>query len=206
MALRTNQHPPNTDVQLWDQLKSGNELAFGKLLAKYFNPLQNYGYKFVQNEDFVKDCVQEVFIEIWNRRDRISTPDSVRAYLLSCVRKRVVREGYRQRVLKDDEPANLENEGSFVEFSPEWSMIEQESLAETTHRIANALNKLPKRQREVIYLRFYQNLERDEIAAIMDVNPQSVSNLMQVAFKTFREHWAGVLILIGLVGRLFSNL
>ncbi|NID12019.1 RNA polymerase sigma factor [Fibrivirga algicola] len=206
MALRTNQHPPNTDVQLWNQLKSGNELAFGKLLAKYFNPLQNYGYKFVQNEDFVKDCVQEVFIEIWNRRDRISTPDSVRAYLLSCVRKRVVREGYRQRVLKDDEPANLENEGSFVEFSPEWSMIEQESLAETTHRIANALNKLPKRQREVIYLRFYQNLERDEIAVIMDVNPQSVSNLMQVAFKTFREHWAGVLILIGLIGRLFSNL
>ncbi|ARK10509.1 sigma-70 family RNA polymerase sigma factor [Fibrella sp. ES10-3-2-2] len=206
MALRTNQHPPNTDVQLWNQLKSGNELAFGKLLAKYFNPLQNYGYKFVQNEDFVKDCVQEVFIEIWNRRDRISTPDSVRAYLLSCVRKRVVREGYRQRVLKDDEPANLENEGSFVEFSPEWSMIEQESLAETTHRIANALNKLPKRQREVIYLRFYQNLERDEIAVIMDVNPQSVSNLMQVAFKTFREHWAGLLILIGLIGRLFSNL
>ncbi|MEZ0487418.1 RNA polymerase sigma factor [Fibrella aquatica] len=206
MALRTNQHPANTDIQLWQHLKSGNELAFGKLLTKYFNPLQNYGVKFVQDEDFVKDCVQEVFIEIWNRRDRISTPDSVRAYLLSCVRKRVIREGYRQRILKDDEFVNLDNDASFVEFSPEWSMIEQENLAETTHRIADALNKLPKRQREVIYLRFYQNLERDEIAAIMDVNPQSVSNLLQVAFKAFREHWGGMLLLTGLISRLFSNL
>jgi DNA-directed RNA polymerase specialized sigma24 family protein len=64
---------PTPDSQLWQQLKNGSELALGKLLAKYFNPLQNYGYKFVRNEDFVKDCVQEVFIEIWNRRDRIST-------------------------------------------------------------------------------------------------------------------------------------
>ncbi len=159
----------------------------------------------MQNEAFVKDCVQEVFIDIWNRRDRISTPDSVRAYLLSCVRKRVIREAYRQRILKEDESADLDNAISFVEFSPEWSMIEQESLAETTHRIADALNKLPKRQREVIYLRFYQNLERDEIAAIMDVNPQSVSNLMQVAFKSFRENWVGFFLLTNLVKLLFAN-
>ncbi len=205
MALSTNSYPANNDVQLWLQLKDGDELAFGKLLTAYFNPLQNYGYKFVQNEDFVKDCVQEVFIEIWNRRDRISTPDSVRAYLLSCVRKRVIREGYRQQILKDDTVTDLENEASFVEFSPEWSMIEQESIAETTHRIADALNKLPKRQREVIYLRFYQNLERDEIAAIMDVNPQSVSNLLQVAFKSFREHWVGMMLLTAMIGLLFSK-
>ncbi len=205
MALSTNSYPANNDVQLWLQLKDGDELAFGKLLTAYFNPLQNYGYKFVQNEDFVKDCVQEVFIEIWNRRDRISTPDSVRAYLLSCVRKRVIREGYRQQILKDDTVTDLENEASFVEFSPEWSMIEQESIAETTHRIADALNKLPKRQREVIYLRFYQNLERDEIAAIMDVNPQSVSNLLQVAFKSFRENWVGMILLTAMAGLLFSK-
>ncbi|WP_332369142.1 RNA polymerase sigma factor [Spirosoma telluris] len=167
MAIRSNSNSTHTDIQLWEQLKNGSELAFGKILANYFNPLQNYGCKFVRDEDFVKDCVQEVFIEIWNRRDRISTPDSVRAYLLSCVRKRVLREGHRQHILREDASIDLENELTFVEFSPEWLLIEQESVAETTHRIADALNKLPKRQREVIYLRYYQNLERDEIAAIM---------------------------------------
>ena len=185
-----------TDLQIWLQLQGGSELALGQLLTRYFNLLQNYGYKFVRNEAFVKDCVQEVFIEIWNRRTRIATPVSVRAYLLSCVRKRVVREAYRQRIPNDDEVAEPEDEAAFVEFSPEWTLIEQESLQETTHRVAEALNQLPRRQREVIYMRYYQNLDRDEIAAIMDVNPQSVSNLLQAAFKTFRENWVGLILLI----------
>ena len=188
------------DKQLWQQLRDGSELALGKLLAKYFNPLQNYGYKFVRDEDFVKDCVQEVFIEIWNRREQISTPESVRAYLLSCVRRRVLRESHRQHILKEEWPIDLENDLSFVAFSPEWLLIEEEGLADTTLRIADALNRLPKRQREAIYLRFYQNLERDEIAAIMGVNAQSVSNLLQSAFKSFRENWVGLISIVILFG------
>ncbi len=188
--------PAQTDGVLWQQLQNGSELALGKLINRYFNPLLNYGYKFIRDEAFVKDCVQEVFIEIWNRRDRISSPDSVRAYLLSSVRKRVLREGYRQQIIRDDAPPDLENNGNLTDFSPEWTIIEQESLTETTHRIADALAKLPKRQREVIYLRYYQNLERDEIAAIMQVNPQSVSNLLQAAYASMRENWPIVLLLI----------
>jgi RNA polymerase sigma factor (sigma-70 family) len=185
--------PVQTDGLLWQQLQKGSELALGKLISRYFNPLLNYGHKFVRDEAFVKDCVQEVFIEIWNRRDRITTPDSVRAYLLSSVRKRVLREGYRQQIVRDDQPHDLENDGTLIDFSPEWTVIEQESLAETTQRIAEALAKLPKRQREVIYLRYYQNLERDEIAGIMNVNPQSVSNLLQAAYASIRENWVVLL-------------
>ena len=192
----------STDEELWQQLKGGRELALGKLLAKYFNPLQNYGYKFVRDENFVKDCVQEVFIEIWNRREQISTPDSIRAYLLSSVRRRVLRESQRQHILKAEWSADLENDLSFVAFSPEWLLIEEESLADTTLRITNALNQIPKRQREVIYLRFYQNLDRDEIAAIMGVNPQSVSNLLQSAFKSFRENWVSFPLLALVLGYL----
>lgn len=187
------------DFQLWQQLKNGSELALGKLIKKYFNPLQNYGYKFMRDEVFVKDCVQEVFIEIWNRRQQISQPDSVKAYLLSSVRKKVLRESYRQKIQRTEEVTDVENDGNFIEFSPEWSIIEQESLSELTQKVADLLNQLPKRQREVIYLRFYQNLEREEIAEIMGVNPQSVSNLMQTAFKTFRENWTNLALLVSLL-------
>ncbi len=183
----------NNDSQLWQQLKNGSELALGKLIKKYFNLLQNYGYKFVRNEDFVKDCVQEVFVEIWNRRQNISQPDSVRAYLLSSVRKRILRESVRQKINGEDEIINIENDLKFAEFSPELVIIEQENMQETIQKVAVLLNLLPKRQREVIYLRFYQNLERDEIAQIMSVNSQSVSNLLQAAFKTIRENWSGII-------------
>jgi len=188
-----------SDLQLWIQLKNGSELALGKLIKKYFNTLQNYGYKFVRDEDFVKDCVQEVFIEVWQRRDRLSTPDSVRAYLLSSVRKRVLREGFRQQIIKEDEPLDLENNWHFVELPHERLMIEEEHEAQLKHKIGTLLNQLPKRQREAIYLQFYQNLEREEIAQIMDIHPQSVSNLLQTAFKLFRENWRVVYALLGIL-------
>ena len=193
MIPQEAQPSTNNDSQLWQQLKNGSELALGKLIKKYFNLLQNYGYKFIRNEDFVKDCVQEVFVEIWSRRQNISQPDSVRAYLLSSVRKRILRESVRQKINGDDEIINIENDLKFAEFSPELVMIEQENTQETIQKVTLLLNSLPKRQREVIYLRFYQNLERDEIAQIMGVNAQSVSNLLQAAFKTIRENWSGLI-------------
>ncbi len=187
-----------SDTQLWMQLKSGSELALGKLIKKYFNPLQNYGYKFVRDEDFVKDCVQEVFIEIWQRRERLTTPDSVRAYLLSSVRKKVLREGFRQQIIKEEETVDLENDRHFAELSHEWSLIEEENIAQLTQQVSTLLNRLPKRQREAVYLQFYQNLEREEIAQIMDINPQSVSNLLQTAFRLFRENWQAVYLFLGI--------
>ncbi|MCF0069727.1 sigma-70 family RNA polymerase sigma factor [Dyadobacter sp. CY261] len=195
--MNPSPYPGHSDRVLWQHLKDGSELALGTLIRQYFNPLLNYGLKFVRDEAFVKDCVQEVFIEIWNRRERVTVPESVRAYLLSSVRKRVLREAYRQQILRDEQPADLENDGNFVEFSPEWTLIENESLAQTKERIEHALAKIPKRQREVIYLRYYQNLERDEIAQIMNVNPQSVSNLLQTAYTSMREYWPMILLLKG---------
>jgi RNA polymerase sigma factor (sigma-70 family) len=193
MIPQEAQPSTNNDSQLWQQLKNGSELALGKLIKKYFNLLQNYGYKFVRNEDFIKDCVQEVFVEIWSRRQNISQPDSVRAYLLGSVRRRILRESVRQKINGEEEIINIENDLKFAEFSPELVIIEQENTQETIQKVAVLLNLLPKRQREVIYLRFYQNLERDEIAQIMSVNSQSVSNLLQAAFKTIRENWSGII-------------
>lgn len=183
--------PHEADSLLWRQIKEGSELALGRLVHRYANALQNYGYKFIPDHDFVKDCVQEVFIDIWSRRQTLTLPDSVRAYLLSSVRRRVLRQGFRQQVMRTDNPTDWEDHLDFVEFSPEWLLIEQETVAEKAQRVALLLNQLPKRQREVVYLRFYQNLERDEIAEIMGVAPQSVSNLVQSAFKTFRDLWTG---------------
>lgn len=193
MIPQEAQPSTNNDSQLWQQLKNGSELALGKLIKKYFNLLQNYGYKFVRNEDFIKDCVQEVFVEIWSRRQNISQPDSVRAYLFSSVRRRILRESVRQKINGEEEIINIENDLKFAEFSHELVIIEQENTQETIQKVAVLLNLLPKRQREVIYLRFYQNLERDEIAQIMSVNSQSVSNLLQAAFKTIRENWSGII-------------
>jgi RNA polymerase sigma factor (sigma-70 family) len=197
MSFSTSSNPVN-DTHLWQQMKQGSELALGKLIKKYFNLLQNYGFKFVKDEAFVKDCVQDVFIAIWTHRETIMSPQSIHAYLLSSVRRKVLREKVRQRLDQKQNANPVEKEADLLDFSHEWLLIEQESLNEMTQKVSELLNELPKRQREVLYLRFYQNLERAEIADIMGINEQSVSNHLQAAFKNFKDNWRQIIICIGL--------
>ncbi|MBU6169170.1 MAG: sigma-70 family RNA polymerase sigma factor [Bacteroidetes bacterium] len=197
MSFSTSSNPLN-DTQLWQQLKLGSELALGKLIKKYFNQLQHYAFKFVKDEAFIKDCVQDVFISIWTHRETIIIPQSIHAYLLSSVRRKVLREKVRQRLDQKTGTNPVEKEADLLDFSHEWLLIEQESLNEMTKKVSELLNELPKRQREVLYLKYYQNLERAEIADIMGINEQSVSNHLQAAFKNFKDHWQQIIICISI--------
>lgn len=193
-----------TDIQYWIQLKEGSEFALSKLVKKYFNLLQNYAFKFNQDRDFIKDCVQEVFIEIWQRREKVNVPDSVKAYLMGSVRSKVFREISRQKINNSDTDFDLENNNLLLESSFESFLIEQESVTELEKKMKDSLDKLPQRQREVLYLQYYQNMSRDEIAQIMDINTQSVSNLTQRAYKALKDNW-GLILIILMLGRQYSE-
>ena len=74
-----------------------------------------------------------------------------------------------------------------VEFSIEHHLIREQTLRETATKFSDALNKLPKREKEIIYLRFYQNLEISEIVEVMEINSQSVYNLLHKALSHLRD-------------------
>lgn len=183
------------DSQLWKDLVAGDEQALGSLMHIHYRSLLNYGQKFIRDEEFLKDCIQELFIEIWNRRRSLTVPDNVRAYLFSSLRRKIYREGHKLQLFEHYEVADTEDLTAVdVEFSPEWWLIEEESLAERTRKMGDLLNRLPKRQREVIYLKYYQELSREEIAQILAISPQTVSNLIQMAFMNLRDRIKNVAI------------
>ena len=74
-----------------------------------------------------------------------------------------------------------------IQFTPEEMLTHQESESFKTKNLAALLNKLPKRQREVIYLKYYYNLNTKQISEVMEVNYQSVVNFMHKAIKRLRE-------------------
>lgn len=180
-------------------MKAGSELAFSKLVKLYFRPLANYGFRFVRDEEFIKDCVQEVFIEIWKRRERISVPDSVKAYLLSSVRRKLYRESSRQKIEAGEFELDFANDPSLTEDPFEWAWIEAEQEQQIQAKVNAVLNELPRRQREVVYLQYFQNMSREEIADTMGINPQSVSNLLQSAFKFIRTRWDFLKVIVVMV-------
>ncbi|QRR00273.1 RNA polymerase sigma factor [Dyadobacter sandarakinus] len=172
----------------WQLALAGDRTSFQALLDGTYGLMFQYGCKFTRDRELVKDGIQDVFLEIFEKRATINADIPPKAYLLASLRRRLHRLGERQRwvVLEEDLP---EQEGFGIEMSFEHHLIHSETTRDEADQLARLINQLPARQQEALYLRFFQGLERDDIAYLMDIQPQSVSNLQQEAFKWLRLQW-----------------
>lgn len=181
------------DSLLWQSLKRSEKAAYEILLKKYYPIVLNYGVRFYKDKEFVKDCVQDLFIEIWNRREYLADVVSVKSYLLQSIRKNIIRESSRLRWFREADKISDDHDFD-VEFDIETYLISREVENELLQKLRFELDKLTKRQREVIFLRFNQDLSYEEIAIIMDINYRSVVNLIHEAIKAIRKNWFSVLL------------
>jgi RNA polymerase sigma factor (sigma-70 family) len=194
MSNDSNQPIKPDDSVLWDLFRAGDESAYTRLMKMYAKTLFNYGFRICQDKDFLKDCIQDIFLELWNRRLKISPTPAVKYYLFKALRLRI----FREQAKWNRGEALDENYEFIVEFNIETKMIADLETVELSTRIQQVLNALPNRQREIMYLRFYEGLDFDNISQIMDISKQSVHNLLQKAYKSFRSEW---LILIALFSK-----
>jgi RNA polymerase sigma factor (sigma-70 family) len=172
--------------RLWKSFTEGGEMGLRKIMKKYYGTMFNYGCKFSKNDDYIKDCIQEVFIALWQYRERLDLPDSIKAYLLTALRRKMLANRVKAELisLEDDKVSD----GLFsLDPSPERSLIDDEDVAVQGRLVSELLDKLSTRQREVVYLKFYQGLTREEIAKVMGLSQQSVSNLLQKAIHSLRK-------------------
>lgn len=188
MNLSTHLQGASDDKMMWQRFIAGEVDAFDKLMSSQFRALFHYGSKFSRDKEFVKDCIQDLFLILWERRDNLSTDIAVKPYMMASLRRLMHRNLSSRSRMFDD---NLSNqEGSFeIEFSVEQEYIANESTLVLTQKLKKLLDELPRRQKEVIYLKYFQELDRNQISDIMEVSPQTVSNLLQIAIKHLKKHW-----------------
>ncbi|MFA6083867.1 RNA polymerase sigma factor [Mucilaginibacter sp.] len=180
------------DSELWKLFREGDSLAYTKLVETYSRSLYDYGYRIVPDKDFIKDCLQDVFMELWNRRIRINDTASVKNYLFKAIRLRIFRQQSKWSL-----PEQISEDYHFrFEIDTEASWIENDETDSTLKRLNTILHTLPARQREIIYLRFYENLEFETIAQILNISKQSIYNSLQKSFKKFRAEWLIQLIML----------
>ena len=177
-----------SDEELWQLTRENHESSFNQLMERHLPSLLHYGGKFSEDYALVQDCVQDVLADLWLRRTRESPILSVRAYLFAAVRNRVCREARkagRTGILdENDEYSPFE-----AVFSVEESWIAGESEHERLHKLNHLVNRLPPRQKEILYLRYYQGLEKNQIAEVLDIHYQSVSNLLHRALTALRKQF-----------------
>jgi RNA polymerase sigma factor (sigma-70 family) len=176
------------DTQLWDEFKAGDDQALVFMYKQHYQVLFKYGIKVCQNKDLTKDCIQDIFTELWDNRDKVKPVQHVKAYLLKYFRRHLFGKMLLEKRNMDIE--NLELSAFGVESPFESLLIKEQISSDTKERVLRACQQLSKRQQEAIHLRFYSDLTYDQIAEIMDLRYQSVRNLLHESIKVLRKHTA----------------
>ena len=129
---------------------------------------------------------------MWKLYGTIQSVENVKAYLLIVLKSHMIRDLTNKRMMFH---STIDEDYSFsVEFSADMRMIEEEHEIYQVRKLEVAMNHLPKRQKELIYLRFYQNLSFEQIAEVMNLGRQSVYNLFQKSLNNLRKNWPVVIL------------
>ncbi|HEV3324545.1 MAG TPA: sigma-70 family RNA polymerase sigma factor [Puia sp.] len=176
---------PDQDALLWLQFKEGSRDAFAALYQRHITPLIAYGLKLCPDSDLLKDQIQELFVELWNSRKNLSPIGSVRFYLFKALRYKLIRLE-KNRNLRDH-AARIAMDLNSMQDSVETSIIGDEVSASQVDSLRQAIKALTVRQQEAIQLRYYQGFSNEQIANLMDLNYQSVNNLLHRALSRLKE-------------------
>lgn len=172
------------DVLLWDSLRKGNDIAFSTLYKKYVQSLFNYGMHIHPNRDLIKDCIQELFIKFWEKRESLGSIEKVNFYLFRSF-KNLLSHKIETSSKKKPLTQNLIDQMA-PELPVENFYINSEMVDQRIIRLKKAVLLLTDRQREVILLRFFQGFEAKEIAEIMNLSIPGVHNLISLTIKSLR--------------------
>lgn len=175
------------DEQLWQVFKNGSRAALAYLYQLYFFKLYNYGIKICQDEDLVKDSIQELFVYLWKKKENLSENNAIKLYLYKSLRRSIytqLRKNQRSLFKKEiTEQYRFE----FI-LSSEQALIAQEISAQQKEELLQALNQLPQRQKEVVFLRYFENLSPQEVSIAMSLTLNSTYVLLSRAISFLKKH------------------
>lgn len=192
------------DVNEWNAFRGGDDEAFMRLYRQHLSALYNYGYNLARDQALVEDAIQDLFLSLHQHRDGLGTAQNVRAYLIQSLRHRILY------LLKNtDFVQKLTEANTFlIDTAQEPDWVQDEADAERSRRLKHLLNQLPKRQREALYLIYFEQLSYPEAAQSMGVDVKSVYNFIYKALTTIRQttgvtDWLLILAGVGLLAKFF---
>jgi len=169
---------------LWHNFIAGNTDAYARLYDIYADKMFSYGCTFTSDHESVKDCIMDIFVDIYDKRKKLDHVRNVQVFLFVSLKNRLI-----DKIRKTGREEATDNFNIFrIDISVEEVLIKSEQEKEIREKVNKLLQSLSNRQREVIYFRYVEELSYEEIAAIMNMNYQSVRNLLHRAIMKMREN------------------
>lgn len=169
---------------LWGNFKKGSQDAFAKIYQHYFKNLYEYGMRIQPNKELVMDCIQDLFVKLWTNKKQLGEVSNIKSYLLVALRSTIYNKSQKDSRMKPVETT----EDYFFEmtFSAEARFIEKEISTERSKKLFDAMNQLNARQKEMLYLKYFEELDYAEIAHIMGITVKGAYKLSARAMDAIK--------------------
>lgn len=172
----------------WQRFRQGDYQAYAWLYDHFFSDLYNYGYQLSERqEELVEDGIHDLFVTLWKQRTQLGEVHYVKSYLFACLRRNLIRSMNRQRRREAIEARTIRDHFQ-VSQCRETRLVEEQTEQEQIQRLRTLINQLPDQQREVLFLRYYEDLSCPEIAELLAIKVTSAYTLLSRALKSLKAH------------------
>jgi RNA polymerase sigma factor (sigma-70 family) len=175
---------PIGEMVLWQNLLSGDKKALASIYTRYFDPLYNYGIKISSDTVIVEDAIQDLFIEIWNRRGGLNKEvKSIKHYLYTCLRRKIILKINQQHNTIDiDKIASFD-----IALSDKSHYLNNQLNTELRQKLIEVIGTLSPKQKEALFLIYFEELSYEEVAVIMSLKIKTVYNLIHQAISRLKD-------------------
>ena len=186
---RMNQYREEHIIYLWESFLRGNDKSFSSLYELYINQLISYGYKLCADREIVHDSLQEIFIDLFMKRTKLNVDiKNLKAYLFISLRNSLFKKIKSSKKVELLEIKEDKFDFDFtIEYSHQDKLIEEETTREIRQTLKAAVLKLPPKQKEIIYLKFEEEMSYPEITDIMMISVESARKLLYRALLSLRS-------------------
>jgi RNA polymerase sigma factor (sigma-70 family) len=188
--LRTMSAPDKTKLEyLWKSFLKGDNKSFSLIYQQHIDSLFLYGSKLCSDRELVRDCIQEIFVGLFLKRKKKSRKiTNLRSYLFVSLRNCIGKKAKKTRKLDSIEEAEDENGELFqTDYSFPDQINDLEISGEIKEKLQRSISNLPSRQKEIIYLKFEEEMDYPEIALILKISVESARKLLYRALVTLRK-------------------
>jgi len=179
------------ESNLWLSYKNGDVGALFTIHELLYPDLFECGRSITFDQDLIKDTINQFFLYLWDKRESLNEPNNLKSYIIVSFRRRLLAE------IKESKKTDSLVDGALVLLvspSPEDFLIADQSDLEMRLKVRKALDKLPKRQRELIILKYYEELSYEEIGLKTSLSIRTIYNKLYEAIKFLKKEVLFILL------------
>ena len=179
-------------LEVWIRFRSGDQAAFSEIYEEFIDPLFAYGRKITRDRELVKDCIQDIFVDLQRLQPTLHNPEYIEYYLFKSLKNAIFHKSQENKKIYN---LPIEEMVFFdFQFNIEQDIFDVEFDRVRSEKLKEILQTLDPQKRELLYLKFNTGLSYVEIGQMLDMNPDTVKKQVYRTLDHLRIKFGGQLL------------